>query len=334
MERATASGDVGAIKQTNGWPQSILSGQKRANGAPPMPSRAAELPPRAAELPSRAAESPSGAAEPLHRAAEPARIPIDAQPVHLDYAKLRASRIITPDDKSSAAYNEFRSLKRKLIPMTRDPETGVMTRNVMMVTSALPREGKTFTAMSFAICLAAERNLNVILVDGDVVRGSIADYFHGRDFDGLVDLLTETGRRIDDMLHPCVELPGLHILFAGRRHEATPELLASRRMGDICAALSKQFKHSIVLFDTPPVLAASEPAAMAAHAHHLIILVASGHAGRHQVEAALAEVSSCPSISLLFNRSSEWQRPLSNSSYYYQGDDGADEPQEHSLESG
>jgi len=320
MQRATSSGEVGAIKQTNGWPQSALSGQKRVNGAPAMPPPAAEPPYRTAE--------------PLHRAAEPGRLPINAQPVHLDYAKLRASRIVTPDDKSSAAYNEFRSLKRKLIPMTRDPETEVMTRNVVMVTSALPREGKTFTAMSLAICLAAERNLNVILVDGDVVRGSIADYFHGRDFDGLVELLTETGGRIDDMLHPCVELPGLHILFAGRRHETTPELLASRRMGDICAALSKQFKHSIVLFDTPPVLAASEPAAMAAHAHHLIMLVASGQAGRHQIEAALAEVSSCPSISLLFNRSSEWQRPLSNSSYYYDSDDGADEPQERSLESG
>jgi protein-tyrosine kinase len=321
MQRAASSGEVDAIKQTNGWPQGALSEQKWANGAPPMPHRVAEAPSH------RTAEAPQ-------RAAEPARIAIKAQPVHLDYAKLHASRIVTPDNKSSAAYNEFRSLKRKLIPMTRDPETEVMTRNVIMVTSALPREGKTFTAMSLAICLAAERNLNVILVDGDVVRGSIADYFHGRDFDGLVELLTETGRRIDDTLHPCVELPGLHILFAGRRHEAAPELLASRRMGDICAALSKQFKHSIVLFDTPPVLAASEPAAMAAHAHHLIMLVASGQAGRRQVEAALAEVSSCPSISLLFNRSSEWQRPLSNSSYYYDSDDGADEPQEHSLESG
>ena len=327
MQRAASSGEVGAIKQTNGRPQSVLSGQKRANGAPPMPHRAAESPYRAAEPLHRAAE-------PLHHAAEPARIARDTEPVHLDYAKLRASRIVTPDSKSSAAYNEFRSLKRKLIPMTLDPQTGVMTRNVMMITSALPREGKTFTAMSLAICLAAESNLNVILVDGDVVRGSIADYFNGQDLDGLVELLTEKRDRIDDMLHPCVELPGLHILFAGRRHEATPELLASRRMGDICGALSKEFKQSIVLFDTPPVLAASEPAAMAAHAHHLIMLVASGQAGRHQIEAALAEVSCCPSISLLFNRSSEWQRPLSNPSYYYNGDDDTDEPQERNLESG
>lgn len=308
MQQATVSREVAALQRSSGPPQSVLSEQKRANRVVPVP----------------------------HRPTEPARAQRDAEPVQLDYAKLHASRIVTPDSKSSAAYNEFRSLKRKLIPMTRDPETGVMTRNVMMVTSALPGEGKTFTAMSLAISLAAERNLKVILVDGDVVRGSIADYFHGEDLDGLVELLTETRPRIDDLLHPCLELPGLHVLFAGKRHEAAPELLASRRMGDICGALSKQFQQSIVLFDTPAVLAASEPAAMAVHAHHLIMLVGSGQASRHQVESALSEVSSCPSISLVFNRSSQWQRPLSDHSYshYHSGDDGAYESQEGNPESG
>lgn len=308
MQQATPSREVGAVQRSSGPPQSVSTEQKRANRAQPIP----------------------------HRAPEPARVAREAEPVHLDYAKLRASRIVTPDSKSSAAYNEFRSLKRKLIPMTRDPDTGAMTRNVMMVTSALPQEGKTFTAMSLAIALAAEHNLNVILVDGDVVRGSIAAYFQGEGLDGLVEILTETRQRIEDLLHPCIDVPGLHLLFAGKRHETTPELLASRRMGDICGALSKQFQQSIVIFDTPPVLAASEPAAMAAHAHHMIMVVASGRASRHQVETALAEVSSCPSISLLFNRSSQWQRPLSDPSYsyYHSSDHSPDESHERNLESG
>lgn len=253
---------------------------------------------------------PRGAVEPLQTAGE-------AEPVHLDYAKLRASRIVTPDNKSSTTYNEFRSLKRKLLPMTQNPETGATDRNVVMVTSALPREGKTFTVMNLAFCLAAEHNLEVILVDGDVVRGSMADYFDGHGHDGLVELLAEQRHNIEDVLHPCADLPRLHVLFAGKRDEAAPELLASARMADICATLSKRYQHSIVLFDTPPVLATSESAALAAHADHLIMLVASGQAARNQVEAALTEVSSCPSISLLFNRSAEWARPISGPSYYY-----------------
>ena len=251
------------------------------------------------------------------RESTPGQIGREAEPVHLDFAKLRAARIITPDNKNAVAYNEFRSLKRKLIPMTRDPETGEMTRNLIMVTSSLPSEGKTFTVMNLAIGLAAERNLNIILVDGDVVRGSIADFFNAEGKDGLVELLSEKRQRIDDLLHPCADLPGLYVLFAGKHHEASPEFLASGRMADICASLSEHFTKSIVLFDTPPVLAASETAAMAAHAHHLIMLVAAGHATRHQVEAALTEISRCRSISLLFNRAPEWERPLSDPYYYY-----------------
>ena len=235
-----------------------------------------------------------------------------AQPVRLDTAKLTASRITLPENTKTVTYNEFRSLKRKLIPTTADPETGAMTRNMVMVTSAVPGEGKTFTAMNLAIALAAEPNLDVILVDGDVTQGSIATYFQQPDQDGLLELLTGKRQRLEEVLHPCAELPQLHVLFAGARHHATPELFASRGMADLCTALSTHFPQSIVLFDMPPVLAASEPAAIAAHVHHLIMVVAAGRAGRDQVEAALAEVSRCPSISMVFNQSPEWERPLND----------------------
>ena len=235
-----------------------------------------------------------------------------AQPVRLDGEKLAASRIGSPENTKSVTYNEFRSLKRKLIPTTADPETGAMTRNMVMVASAVPGEGKTFTAMNLAIALAAEPNLDVILVDGDVTQGSIATYFQQPDQDGLLELLTGKRQRLEEVLHPCAELPQLHVLFAGARHDATPELLASRGMTDLCAALSTHFPHSIVLFDMPPVLAASEPAAMAHHVNHVIMVVAAGRSGRDQVEAALTEVSRCPSISVVFNQSPEWERPLND----------------------
>ena len=242
--------------------------------------------------------------------AEPIAI-AKAQPVHLSADSLKAARIITPDEKNSITYNEFRSLKRKLIPMTQDPETRASTRNMVMITSALPDEGKTFTTMNLAIALAAEPNLNVILVDADVVQSTMRSYFQPESSEGLLELLTRKRERLDELLHPCADLPGLYLLFAGANHDAAPELLASRRMADLCAELCSQYPQSIVLFDMPPVLSRAEPAAMAAHADHVIMVVAAGRAGRQQVEAALTEVSRCPSISLVFNRSPEWERPLS-----------------------
>jgi receptor protein-tyrosine kinase len=248
---------------------------------------------------------------------EPIQIAHQAEQIQLNHAKLRASRIVMPDSKSSLTYNEFRSLKRKLIPMTCDAETGDSSRNLVMITSALPGEGKTFTTLNLAIVLAAEPNLNVILVDGDVIQNSIAQYFQGEHQEGLIELLTGTRDNIADVLHPCADLPRLHVLFAGKNNETAPELLASRRMAGICTSLSRHFKRSIVLFDAPPLLAASEPAAMAAHVHHLIMLVSAGRTARRQVEAALDEVARCPSISLLFNRSPEWEQPRSGVYGYY-----------------
>jgi receptor protein-tyrosine kinase len=236
--------------------------------------------------------------------------------VRLNYAKLRDLQIMTPDNKSSYTYNEFRAIKRKLVPMTHDPQTKALTRNLILVTSALPGEGKTFTAMNLAIGLAAERNLEVILVDGDVLRSTIGEYFEGPHGEGLLDLLTGSCQQIDDVMHRCADLPNLHVIFAGKHEETSPELLASKRMAEACATLSRRYPECIVVIDTPPVLATSEPVALAMHVHHLIMVVAAGQATRGQIEEALSAVSACPSINLLFNKVPKWQRSNPYSYYY------------------
>lgn len=238
------------------------------------------------------------------------------QALRLNIQKLKEARMITPDSRASVTYNEFRSIKRKLLPLTRDPDTKATTKNIVMITSALAGEGKTYTALNLAICLAAEKNLDVILVDGDVVRSSIAQFFEGAPDTGLVDLLTGRRQQIDEVLQRCADLPNLHVLFAGRRDDTSPELLASQRMAEVCSALSHRFRESIVVIDAPPVLATAEPSALAMHVHHLIMVVAAGQVARHHVEEALAGVSACPSISLVFNKSPEWQRSTPYPYYY------------------
>ncbi len=275
--------------------------------APTAPPRDTGVEPR--EAPKR----PSGqaAAAPARPAAQQA-----PQTMRLNVNRLREARMITPDNRASVTYNEFRSIKRKLLPQTRDPETKATTRNIVMVTSALAGEGKTYTALNLAICLAAERNLDVILVDGDVVRSSISDFFEGAPGEGLLDLLTGRRQQIDEVLTRCSDVPNLHVLFSGRRDDTSPELLASQRMADVCSALSRRFRESVVVIDAPPVLATAEPSALAMHVHHLIMVVAAGQVARHHVEEALTGVAACPSISLVFNKSPEWQRPTPYPYYY------------------
>lgn len=236
--------------------------------------------------------------------------------LRLNMNRLREGRMVTPDARATVTYNEFRAIKRKLLPLTRDPQTKATTKNVVMITSALAGEGKTYTAINLAICLAAEKNLDVILVDGDVVRASVSQYFEGAPQEGLLDLLTGRRQQIDEVLTRCADVPNLHVLFAGNRDDTSPELLASQRMAEVCSALSRRFRESIVVIDAPPVLATAEPSALAMHVHHLIMVVAAGQVARHHVEEALAGVVACPSISLIFNKSPEWQKATPYSSYY------------------
>jgi len=252
--------------------------------------------------------------------AAPSRAADVTHGLRLNLAKLRESRMVTPDNRASVTYNEFRAIKRKLLPMTRDPATKATTKNVVMITSALAGEGKTYTALNLAIGLAAERNLEVILVDGDVVRASISEYFEGAPEEGLLDLLTGRRQQVDEVLKRCADLPNLHVLFSGRRDDSSPELLASARMAEVSSALSRRFRESVVVIDAPPVLATAEPAAMVTHVHHLIMVVAAGQVARHHVEEALAGVASCPSISLVFNKSPEWQRATPYPYYYSYAD--------------
>jgi len=244
----------------------------------------------------------------------------EPQALRLNAHKLKEARMVTPDNRASVTYNEFRSIKRKLLPLTRDPDTRASTKNIVMITSALAGEGKTYTALNLAICLAAEKNLDVILVDGDVVRSSITEFFEGAPNEGLLDLLTGRRQQIDEVLQRCADVPNLHVLFSGRRDDSSPELLASQRMADVCSALSHRFRESIVVIDAPPVLATAEPSALAMHVHHLIMVVAAGQVARHHIEDALAGVAACPSISLVLNKSPEWQRSTPYPYYYNYGD--------------
>jgi protein-tyrosine kinase len=237
--------------------------------------------------------------------------------VKLNYPRLRESKISLPGDRNSVIFNEFRSVKRKLLPLATRNGTEQRAKNIVMVSSALPAEGKTFTSMNLAITLAAEKNLNVILVDGDVIRSSVTRYFTGQSGRGLLDLFSATSCKLDDVLHRCEDISNLHILFSGTQNDGAPEMFASARMAEICDLLSKRFPQSIVIIDSPPVLATSEPTSLATHVDHLIMVVAAGRSSRHQVETALSALTSCRSIYMLFNKAPRWQRPSQGSYYYY-----------------
>ena len=177
----------------------------------------------------------------------------DTHSIKLDFRAMRQAGMITPDNMSSPLSNEYRGIKRRLLQKVRDAKTRATTQNLVMVTSSLPEEGKTFTSVNLAISLAAERGLRVLLIDADVVRPSVGNMFVSPPSEGLTDLLKRKDKQVSDVLYGCIDVPNLSIIFAGHHDSSSPELISSSRMANLCQELSSRYPDRVIVLDTPPV---------------------------------------------------------------------------------
>jgi protein-tyrosine kinase len=246
---------------------------------------------------------------------DPASAPV--KQVRLDFRVLRQNGMITPDNMSSPLSNEFRGIKRKLLQKVRDPKTRAAVNNLIMVTSSLPGEGKTFTSVNLALSLAAERGLRVLLIDADVIRPSVGNMFVAPTSEGLTDLLNGKVKQVSDVLYHCPDVPNLSVIFAGNPRTNSPELISSGQMSSLCQELSARYPDRVIVLDTPPVLASPEPAILATYVHQLIMVVSAAQTSKHQLRKGLEAVSTCQNVSLLFNKAPRWSETEYNNYYGY-----------------
>jgi protein-tyrosine kinase len=256
-------------------------------------------------------------AKPPAAIAEESRTSPAAKEIRFDFRALRQNGMITPDNMASALSNEFRGIKRKLLQKVRDPKTRVAVNNLIMVASSLPGEGKTFSSINLALSLAAERGLRVLLIDADVIRPSVGNMFISPPQEGLTDLLSGKVKQVSDVLHRCVDVPNLSVIFAGSPRPNSPELISSGQMASLCHELSARYPDRVIILDTPPVLASPEPAILATYVHQVIMVIAAAQTDKHQLRKALESVSSCQNVSLLFNKAPRWNEAEYNSYYGY-----------------
>ena len=240
-----------------------------------------------------------------------------APPIRLNYSEFRRRGMITPENTGASVTFEFRAIKRKLLANARGANSNAFTKNMIMVTSALPGEGKTFTATNLALSLAAERDLHVLLIDGDVIKPTIGTLFEPPAETGLTDLLSGNCNDLGNVMHRCGDVPNLSVVFAGKYDKRAPELISSRRTADIFLEISQRYQDRIVIIDTPPVLGSAEPANLAMYMHQIVVVVAAGAANRSQLQTALENVSACPNISMIFNKAPQWHKAGADAYYYY-----------------
>jgi protein-tyrosine kinase len=208
--------------------------------------------------------------------------------ITLDFDALRSRGLALPRDQSGLA-EEMRLIKRPLLGAAFASEAAVNHANVIMVTSANPNEGKTFTAANLAFSIASEHETHVLLVDADVANPTIPGML-GFDAEmGLMDVVAESGIEMADIL-VATNIPNLTILPAGRPRSGASELLASARMARFVDDVAGRYADRIVIFDSPPVRARSEPLILTQYVGQIVFVVEAERTSRVAVAEALASI--------------------------------------------
>ena len=143
---------------------------------------------------------------------------------------------------------------------------------VVMVTSALPQEGKTTTSINTAVVLA-QKGVNVLLIDADLRRPSIHKTLGMGPRSGLSNVLTGSAT-MDQAISRSTILPNLYILPAGTPPPNPAELLASGNMRDVLNELRGQYDHIVI--DTPPALSVTDAVVLSPRADAVVLVIRSG----------------------------------------------------------
>jgi receptor protein-tyrosine kinase len=222
--------------------------------------------------------------------------------VEIDLKALAAAGYLTPDAQRSQIADDFRVVKRPVIKNTQGGAGPIVERaNRVMVTSALPREGKSFVSLNLAMSIASEVDSTVLLVDADVANPSLMKRLHLPESKGLLDLLTNKNMDVADvMLRTNVEK--LSLLPAGTADRRATEMLASSAMADLVDEMAARYPDRILVFDSPPLLATTEARVLASHMGQIVMVVEADTTTQAAVKQALETIENCPVVLMVLNK--------------------------------
>jgi protein-tyrosine kinase len=251
-------------------------------------------------------------------AAPPAR---PSQVVRVDRDALRHSELLPPLSQERQLAGEYRQIKRPLIANALGRGVPKMVHgHRIMVASAMPGDGKTFTSINLSMSIALEKGLSVVLIDADVAKAHVSRTFGLQNNMGLLDLLRDETLDVESLIVP-TDVPGLSLLPAGRGTDVATELLASARMETIAMQMTTHDPQRILMFDSSPLLVTSESVALSAHVGQIVLVVRAGVTPQSAVLDAIDLLGEGKSVGLVLNQADEQIR----GGYYYRygyGDQG------------
>jgi protein-tyrosine kinase len=234
--------------------------------------------------------------------------------VALDQNVLRAAGMLPPAHQEHELAQQYRRIKRPLINNALGRGVAPLARgNLLMVTSALQGEGKTFISLNLALSMRLEEDVTVLLVDGDVVNPRLSQILGVESHPGILDMVRDASISAESAIRP-TDVPGLAFLPAGRQDANATELVASARMHEVMSKLGSEDPARLVLFDSAPLLMTTESQALAHFAGQIVVVVRADHTPQHVVFDALETLAEDKPVFLVLNQTI---RHL-HSGYYYE----------------
>lgn len=294
-----------------------LQESRGAQSAPPPSAHHTAQPQRPSIPASVAAPLPQEhlPSSPLVR---PAKDEAPRRVVTIDKDRLRAMELMPPAAFERQIASQYQHIKRPLVTAALGKSANpIANGHLIMMASALPGEGKTFTSINLALSMALEKDIEVLLVDADVAKPHISRIFGLHAEPGLLDLLVDSKLHPDSLILPTT-VAGLKILPAGKQIANATELLSSARMEQVAAWLGTAQVPRIVLFDSPPLLLSTESRAIVGVAGQVVLVVRAESTSRTAVADAIGLIGETKPLNLILNQSES----LPSAGYYGYGSYG------------
>lgn len=204
----------------------------------------------------------------------------------IDSSALRAAGYLPEPERERQFGEQYQRIKRPLIDKALSGDATAGDPRIIMVTSALPGDGKTFTGINLALSMSLERDISVLLIDADVAKRHVTQIFGLDSKPGLLDALADERRDVASVI-VSTTTRGLSILPAGGRVANTAELLSSNRMGKILKSLCARDPRRILLLDSSPLLVTNEGRALVKLVGQVALVVRAAQTPSQAVQAAI-----------------------------------------------
>jgi receptor protein-tyrosine kinase len=221
----------------------------------------------------------------------------------INFHRLHTLGMVSPDAPNTLISEEYRHIKRPIIQNAYGTASQMVDQGrLILVTSALPGEGKTFTAINLAISMSLEMDKTVLLVDADMAMCGVSNTLGFDTGKGLSDVLIDNRLPLSEVLIS-TNIPKLSILSAGQNHGKTAELLSSQSMQNLVADLAHRYPDRAIVFDAPPLIATSEARVLAGLMGQIVMVVEAGRTPQQAVQEAISFLDQSKPIGFVLNKS-------------------------------